>query len=387
MMGRTTQDRRSIKAGRKGRNRVRVFLCPKTGKYRLELRRDGRKLSRTLGHSDHEQAEREAEEAAALLLLQKSQSTEEVETQPLVLGELFEMYQKERTPEKSDNSQRYDRRAMEMFGRYFGRNREVRTLARRDFDRFIRDRREGRIGPAQRPGASVGPRIAEQDLRLLNAIFNWATVAGDGNGRALLHRNPFKGFPLPREKNPLRVVLTQSEYDAMLAVSAEMDWRFHVALVLAHETGHRAGAIAELRWSDVDFDAPSIHWRAETEKTGYAHTTPITPEALEALRKAEKHRTEENGPILPSPGDPSRGLSRHLMRDWWKRAERRAGLEPKKGRGWHSLRRKFASDLMDQPLKVLAELGGWKEPATILKCYQHPDQDVLKAALASRSSR
>jgi transposase InsO family protein len=35
--------------------------------------------------------------------------------------------------------------------------------------------------------------------------------------------------------------------------------------------------------------------------------------------------------------------------------------------------------------KVLSELGGWKEPQTILKCYQHPDQDQLAAALGTRT--
>ena len=42
-------------------------------------------------------------------------------------------------------------------------------------------------------------------------------------------------------------------------------------------------------------------------------------------------------------------------------------MERKRGRGWHSLRRKFASDLMDQPLKVLCELGGWKNAKTVLQ--------------------
>ena len=46
---------------------------------------------------------------------------------------------------------------------------------------------------------------------------------------------------------------------------------------------------------------------------------------------------------------------------------RSQGWNPKRGRGWHSLRRKFASDLMDQPLKVLCELGGWKEAKTVLQ--------------------
>ena len=72
------------------------------------------------------------------------------------------------------------------------------------------------------------------------------------------------------------------------------------------------------------------------------------------------------GPIevgrLPigAPRDPSACVSGPRVAVWWKPAERRAGLEPKRGRGWHSLRRKFASDLMDLPLKVLCDLGGWK---------------------------
>jgi len=69
---------------------------------------------------------------------------------------------------------------------------------------------------------------------------------------------------------------------------------------------------------------------------------------------------------------------------WWKKAQTLAGLEPKRGRGWHSLRRKFASDLMDTPLKVLCELGGWKDPQTVLKCYQRPDAGQLRTALEGR---
>ena len=34
-------------------------------------------------------------------------------------------------------------------------------------------------------------------------------------------------------------VLTEDEYRVLLRVSRQVDWRFHVALVLAHETGHR----------------------------------------------------------------------------------------------------------------------------------------------------
>ena len=78
------------------------------------------------------------------------------------------------------------------------------------------------------------------------------------------------------------------------------------------------------------------------------------------------------------------GWEPRWRRDGGDRAERLAGLEPKPGRGWHSLRRKFASDLMDQPLKVLCQLGGWKTAKTVLRCYQRADEGQLRKALEDR---
>ena len=79
-------------------------------------------------------------------------------------------------------------------------------------------------------------------------------------------------------------------------------------------------------------------------------------------------------------------MDRFRPTKWWGQAEAEveAKLMPKKGRGWHSLRRKFASDFMHQPLKVLCELAGWKSPQTILTCYQQPDEQQIRAALSDR---
>ena len=168
-------------------------------------------------------------------------------------------------------------------------------------------------------------------------------------------------------------------------MSRQVDWRFRVALVLAHETGHRIGAIRQLRWSDIDMEGKTIRWRAEHEKSGYEHRTPVTAEALAALEEARKRNPVTGHTlVLPSPQDPSRCVGSCQARGWWQKAEALAGLEPKRGRGWHSLRRKFASDLMDQPLKVLCELGGWKEAKTVLQCYQRADEAQLRKALESR---
>ena len=239
-----------------------------------------------------------------------------------------------------------------------------------------------RVGPSGKP---VSDRTIECDLKFLLAVCNWAAKSRDEQGRLLLDSNPLRGLKTPKEKNPTRVVLAEGEYQALLQVSGEVDWRFHAALVLAHETGHRIGAIRQLRWSDIDLEGKAIRWRAEHEKSGYEHRTPVTAEALAALEEARKRNPGVGDtPVLPTPRDPSMCLGFSQVRFWWKRADRLAGLEPKRGRGWHSLRRKFASDLMDQPLKVLCELGGWKTAQTVLQCYQRADKTQLRQALESR---
>ena len=140
-----------------------------------------------------------------------------------------------------------------------------------------------------------------------------------------------------------------------------------------------------IRWSDIDFEGGVVRWRAKHEKTGYEHRTPVTAEAIAALEEARRMSTGAGDtPVLPAPRDPSRCLCHMSAHRLWSRAETLAGLEPKRRRGWHSLRRKFASDLMDQPLKVLCELGGWKNARTVLTCYQRADEGQLRKALESR---
>ncbi len=381
-MARTKRDRRSYSAGEWGRNRVRVFADPKTGLYQIEWRENGRRLTRSLKHRDWSRAKRQADEAAAGLATYEPNGKAEAEPEPLTLERLFDIYGEEVTPTKGEHTQRHDKIAMRMFLRFFGKDRDPATLSQRDWDRFIGARRAGKVGPSGKP---VSNRTVECDLRFLIAVLNWAAKSRDEQGRLLLDSNPLRGLKTPKEKNPTRVVLSEEEYQAMLGISRQVDWRFRVAFVLAHETGHRIGAIRNLRWRDIDFEGREVRWRAEHEKTGYEHVTPMTDEAVAVLEEA-RETNPGNGktPVLPALRDPSASISSRLAGAWWHKAERLARLEPRRGRGWHSLRRKFASDLMDLPLKVLCELGGWKEAQTVLRCYQQADAGQLRKALESR---
>ena len=72
------------------------------------------------------------------------------------------------------------------------------------------------------------------------------------------------------------------------------------------------------------------------------------------------------------------------MDKWFAQAVEIAGVKLPQRARWHSLRRKFATELKDMSLKDLSYLGGWKDTNTLLTCYQQPDETVMLEGLANR---
>ncbi len=373
-MARTKKDqRKTYSAGERGRNRVRVFPDRRTGLFQMEWRESGKRCQRSLGHHDWALAKKQADEFAARYVAPKPAT--DAEPEPLTLRRLFEMYLGKKTPEKSAAVQRFDGAAALRLREHIGSHMQAGSLNEDHWDHFIEARRAG----------GAGPRTIARDLKFLLAVLNWATKRSDSQGRALLERNPLKGYAVPVEGNPRRPVLSENEYLALLGVADSVSPMLKTLLILAHETGHRVGAIRSLQWSDVDWTGCSILWRAENDKLDFEHRTPMTQQTVEALGVYRSRNPTIRLPhVFPSPGDGTRPVSRHLLRDWWRRAEVLAELGRVEGRGWHSLRRKFATDLMDRPLKVLSSLGGWKGTETIVECYQHPSQELLRQELEGR---
>jgi integrase len=207
------------------------------------------------------------------------------------------------------------------------------------------------------------------DLAFLRAVLNWATMGGDGDGGYLLEKNPLKGLPLPRELNPQSHAIGLERYRALLDVGTQVSPFFRPMAVLAYETGRRIGAIRLLRWADIDFEGGRIRWRAENDKTGREAYTPLPEAARRELAGLERRIGEVW--VFPSPGDPEKPCSRHLVRDWWYKAEEVAGVEHLPRTAWHGLRRQFATELARRGvgLATIAAIGGWKEPQTITRHY------------------
>ena len=144
-------------------------------------------------------AKKQADEFAAGFVGPDLNGKADAEPEPLTLGGLFDIYGEEVTPTKGAHSRGHDRAAMRMFLRFIGGNRDPATLSQRDWDRFIRERRAGRIGPSGRP---VSDRTVEYDLKLLIAVLNWAAKSRDEQGRLLLDRNPLRGLQDAHGKEP-----------------------------------------------------------------------------------------------------------------------------------------------------------------------------------------
>jgi len=362
--------------GEKGRNRVRTFADPRTGLFYFEYRDgQGKKARTALGHQDFEKAKGQADELAARL-----RRPTVLDLDSISLGELFDNYIREVTPTKGASKQSHDRRTAQLILEVIGSTKRAGEITHRDAARYVAERRRRgdlRKGKTIR-GRPLRGRILGYDIRFFKAVLTWGVNSG------LLSRNPLAGFTVAVEAAPRRPVLTAPQYEALLGISEQVQQLFRTALILTHETGHRIGAVRHLRWEDLDLEHQLVRWRGEHDKQGYEHETWLTSAAIEALRAARRSQCVISEWVFPSPTDPGRSVSRHLLRNWWQRGEALANLAAEAGRGWHSLRRKFATELKLVPLKDLCALGGWKSPETVLTCYQQADAVTMQRALDSR---
>lgn len=345
----------SYSTGERGRNRVRAFEVEPGGILFLEwyepvlddagapvlvMHRQTRQMIPrqrrkriSLGTRDRAVAVAKAE-ALKESHAELADATVTADAGPLTLAHLFTLYEQEVTPEKKPTSQAHDRQAMRMFLAFFGADaiverlqdgKAVTELGRARYNAFIRARREGRIPGFPR---KVGDRAVEADVRFMIAVFNWAMVER-ADGTVLLQRNPWQGFPVPRERNPKRPSLTP-EIEAKLLEHCTL-WRVRLALVLCRETGRRVGAVRHLRWSDIEVWQEAgrwkgrIRWAPDHDKTRRGRVTPISERAVQALREAP--RGIGQAWVFPAPKNPELPASKDYFKRAMLRLKKRAGVD------------------------------------------------------------
>jgi hypothetical protein len=372
----------------------------------LRNRRGGlRRIS--LGHRDKGAAKAYAAEQHAKLI----RGDAELVSRRISLGRLLALYGAHRTPQKGRTEQKADQRRMGLYARFLGPEKDPLKITWAELHRFVDARRTGELtargrwitDPSRRK--PVRDRTIESDLKWLNAVMNWGMHWQDREGRYLLRENPIRGFPIPRERNPQRPVMTEDRYEALRAVSDEVTMEVHqrghrVAvrshlselLDLANETGRRISAILGLRYQDLELARTStaphgaISWPADTDKQGRTwRNVPLSSIARNAIDRVLRDRPGiGEAPLFPAPGNPSKPVDRYLADQWLRDAETLAGLQPQIGGLWHPFRRKAATELKGAPDKDVMALMGWTDLRSLKTAYQHADPASMLTALEQR---
>ncbi len=357
--------------------RVRLYEDHPGGPLFRSVYVNGKEKRKSLGHRDKELAITQAYEL--LHSLRTNQQALDQET--LTIGMAAQLYlESPQHLSKKPLTQRCDKRELERVVAFLGASRDVASLSESDVRRFTMARRQG--DPNLKyvvPGKPVRDRTIEMDLVTLMTALNWAARERNSTGRRLLKENPLIGIRLPKEKNPERPVMSHDVYLKLLEVAPRVHPMLPLALIVAEGTGRRISAWRNLVWDDVDFEAGTIHWRAEHDKKGFEQVVVMSDavrDALSAQRKA--HPAIGKTAVFPAPKDPTKPCNRHLFDDWLRRAYKLAKIVPQRRGMWHSIRRKWATERKGYPVKDVAAAGGWKTEEVLMTSYQQADAETIK---------
>lgn len=405
-----------------GRYTVRIYEPRPGGNLMRSIYLGGKENRKSLGHKDKERAEHDVQ--TLLEHLQEERTAMEEGT--LTLGMLADLYLSSEAhtnpTQKAERTREEDRKKIERIVAFWGPNLRVKALSKERVLKYSRARRSGdpsllhtRARQAARrrekdaaegdsvaarrrerqrkdemcEAEAVGARAVEADLVALQTMLNWATTERDDAGERLIPENPLKGVSLEGERNPRQPVVSHDGFLRLLEVADEVDPLLRAALIIAEATGRRLSAWRQLRWEDIDWAAEPfgrVHWRADTDKNGTAQIAPITLEVRKVLLELWQSRKGDSPWVFPSPNKPSAPCGRHLLDDWLRRAYELARVPQSRGEAWHALRRKWATERKQYPVKDLAAAGGWKTVDMVLR-YTQVDQETLDNIILNPSQR
>jgi integrase len=210
-------------------------------------------------------------------------------------------------------------------------------------------------------------------LSAVRKMFNWAVA------RDMLGASPCAGVKPPTPERARDRVLSDDELRLVWQAASKIGGPFGLLVQLLALTGQRRNEVAEMQWSELDFEARLWTLPRERVKTGEAHQVPLSRAAIATLKSIP--RIGEGRFVLTTTGKtPSNGHS--------KGKRRLDALLPPEMPAWrlHDLRRTVASGMarlgIDLPVieKVLGHRSG--SFAGIVGVYQRHDfADETRTAL------
>ena len=347
-------------------------------------------------------AEAEAHVKAVFAVVIEKLRTGQTETgKPVTLGQVFDAYFVHEVPSFTASWRTISETRRGLFEAAWGAGKAVRDIGQADVKLFAQRRRTGALRPPQSRVKTVREGTIESDLRWLSVVFRWA-MGFKTSGRPLVESNPLAMLKRPKPKNVRRPVASYDRYVRTLqhCDTVDTEGRLGCMLVLARYTGHREGAICQLRANDflrtkkevraalsaLGFDERQadfyphggLRWRAATDKMGNDSVTPLAPDARAAL-DAYQARSPRLGeaPLFAASKDPSRPIRADLASRWLMKAEELAGLPSLSGGRWHPYRRLWATERRHLPAQDVVAAGGWTGTQALTTIYQHATPDKI----------
>jgi integrase len=199
-----------------------------------------------------------------------------------------------------------------------------------------------------------GKRAAAYDLQIIRHMLNIASAEWG----VQLPMNPLDKARFPAPSRPRQRRLVEGEYDALIT-NAKESGSLYLApvIILAVETGMRAGEMLKLRWCDWNADAKVL--RLLDTKNGQDRLVPLTQTATALLE------------TLPFRGERIFETNYEALKSAWQRLLKKAGISDLR---FHDLRHEATSRFFEMGLTVpeVASITGHKTPTMLLR-YAHAD--------------
>jgi len=169
---------------------------------------------------------------------------------------------------------------------------------------------------------------ANRILSHIRKLFNWCVERG------VVEASPIVGLKPPTKEISRERALNGDEVIRLLRACRNDVYPFRQFAPLLLATAQRRGELAEMRWSEIDFEAKTWVIPSERSKNGKAHVVPLSPFALGMLDEVPRF-LDCDYVFTATRKSPVSGFSKALRRlsegsqtaDW----------------RWHDLRRTAAS--------------------------------------------